>query len=86
MRVDMRRLIWTALGCKETKNIAVHEPNLLGLCAGANAIYAETGANPRDTASDTRGHRGLDMNDCRAMLWEAGFTGLLCGNRVLPLV
>jgi biotin synthase len=63
-----------ALGCKETKSIAVHEPNLLGLCAGANTIYAETGANPRDTASDTRGHRGLDMNDCRKMLREAGFT------------
>jgi biotin synthase len=61
------------LGCKETKSIAVHEPNLLGLCAGANTIYAETGANPRDTAADTRGHRGLDMNDCRKMLHEAGF-------------
>jgi biotin synthase len=61
------------LGCKETKSIAVHEPNLLGLCAGANTIYAETGANPRDSASDTQGHRGLDMNDCRKMLHEAGW-------------
>jgi biotin synthase len=61
------------LGCKETKSIAVHEPNLLGLCAGANAIYAETGSNPRDTAADTSGHRGLDVGDCRKMLWEAGF-------------
>jgi biotin synthase len=67
------------LGCKETQSIAVHEPNLLGLCAGANAIYAETGANPRDTVSDTKGHRGLDMNDCRKMLREAGFTGLIYG-------
>jgi biotin synthase len=75
-----------ALGCKETNSIAVHEPNLLGLCAGANTIYAETGANPRDTASDTKGHRGLDMNDCREMLCEAGFAGLLCGGQVLPLV
>jgi biotin synthase len=74
-----------AFGCKETSNIAVHEPNLLGLCAGANAIYAETGANPRDTAADTSGHRGLDMNDCRKMLFEAGFAGLLCGDKVLPL-
>jgi biotin synthase len=67
------------LGCKETKSIAVHEPNLLGLCAGANTIYAETGANPRDTVSDTKGHRGLDMNDCRKMLREAGFDGLIYG-------
>jgi biotin synthase len=67
------------LGCRETGSIAVHEPNLLGLCAGANSIYAETGANPRDTASDTRGRRGLDMDDCRKMLREAGFAGLTYG-------
>ncbi|HTY60637.1 MAG TPA: hypothetical protein VMG30_00100 [Acidobacteriota bacterium] len=73
------------LGCKETGNIAVHEPNLLGLCAGANAIYAETGSNPRDTAADTRGNRGMDMNGCRIMIREAGFTGLLSGDKVLPL-
>jgi biotin synthase len=75
-----------ALGSNETKSIAVHEPNLLGLCAGANAIYAETGANPRDTAADTAHHRGLDMNDCRNMLREAGFAGLLRGDgKTLPL-
>jgi biotin synthase len=68
------------LSCKETRSIAVHEPNLLGLCAGANAIYAETGSNPRDTASDTRGRRGLDMEDCRKMLRETGFTDLLYGD------
>ena len=49
------------MGCAETQNIAVHEPNLIGLTAGANVVYAETGANPRDSASDTSGHRGLDM-------------------------
>ena len=50
-----------------------------------NEVYAETGANPRDTASDTKGHRGLDMNDCREMLREAGFSGLLCGGKALPI-
>ena len=73
------------LGCKETKSICVHEANLLGLCAGANAIYAETGSNPRDTASDTEGKRGLSMRDCRSMLHEAGFTGLLYGDDAIPL-
>jgi biotin synthase len=34
------------LGCKKTQNIAVHEPNLLGLTSGANVVYAETGAKP----------------------------------------
>ncbi len=75
-----------SLGCEETKSIAVHEPNLLGLCAGANAVYAETGANPRDTAADTSGHRGTAIDDCRKMLYEAGFTGLLHGDgKVLML-
>lgn len=69
-----------ALGCPETKNIAVHEPNLLGLAAGANVVYAETGANPRDTQADTSGHRGLDMAACRKMLYEAGFTELQRGD------
>jgi biotin synthase len=64
------------LGCPETKNIAVHEPNLLGLTAGANVVYAETGANPRDTEADTSQSRGLDMAACRKMLYEAGFTEL----------
>ncbi len=65
----------------ETQSIAVHEPNLLGLVAGANTVYAETGANPRDTAAETSGHRGLDMHACREMLYEAGFDSLLFGDR-----
>lgn len=69
-----------SLGCAETKGIAVHEPNLLGLCAGANAVYAETGSNPRDTAAETAGRRGIDMDACRRMVYEAGFTALLHGD------
>lgn len=68
------------LGCPESRNIAVHEPNLLGLVAGANVVYAETGANPRDTNADTSAGRGLDMNACRKMLYEAGFSALLRGD------
>ncbi len=68
------------LGCPATKNIAVHEPNLLGLAAGANVVYAESGANPRDTQADTEKNRGLDMADCRKMLYEAGFAHLLRGD------
>jgi biotin synthase len=69
-----------SLGCPETKNIAVHEPNLLGLAAGANVVYAESGANPRDTDANTERNRGLDMADCRKMLYEAGFAHLLRGD------
>ena len=69
-----------SLNCPETKNIAVHEPNLLGLAAGANVVYAESGANPRDTDTNTEKNRGLDMAGCRKMLYEAGFTRLLRGD------
>jgi len=65
------------LACSETRSIAVHEPNLLGLGSGANTVYAETGANPRDTEQDTTGHRGRDIGACKQMLYEAGFTALL---------
>lgn len=68
------------LGCVQTQNIAVHEPNLLGLSAGANVVYAETGANPRDTQADTAENRGHDMAACRKMLYESGFDGLLRGD------
>lgn len=69
-----------ALGCSETGNIAVHEPNLLGLAAGANVVYAESGANPRDAKADTTGNRGMDMAACRRMLYEAGFAALQRGD------
>jgi len=64
------------LACPETKSIAVHEPNLLGLTAGANTVYAEAGANPRDLEKNTAGHRGRDISACRMMLYEAGFGNL----------
>ncbi|MHB1455279.1 MAG: biotin synthase BioB [Armatimonadota bacterium] len=72
-----------ALGSLETKSIAVHEPNLLGLRAGANSIYAESGANPRDLESDTAKGRGLDVDGCREMLYEAGFSHILRGDGAL---
>lgn len=68
------------LNCPQTRNIAVHEPNLIGLTSGANVVYAESGANPRDTEKDTAGHRGLDVAACRKMLYESGFTALCRGD------
>lgn len=69
-----------SLECLETKTIAVHEPNLLGLVSGANTIYAEAGANPRDESKNTEDGRGLDVNYCRKMLAEAGFSRVLMGD------
>ncbi|MEM4250311.1 MAG: radical SAM protein, partial [Candidatus Bathyarchaeia archaeon] len=52
-----------------------HEPNLPSLMAGANLVWAETGPNPRDICPDTSkmGGRGLTVQECRSLLWEAGF-------------
>ena len=68
------------LECQETKNIAIHEPNLIGLTSGANVVYAETGANPRDTEAETSVNRGLDMAGARKMLYEAGLCSLRRGD------
>ena len=48
-----------------------HEPNPPSLLAGANLIWAETGPNPRDTSRT--GGRGFSVEQCRRLLWEAGF-------------
>lgn len=59
-----------------------HEPNLPSLMAGANLIWAETGPNPRDTCLDTSGTggRGLTVQQCRSLLWEAGFKSSVQGD------
>lgn len=54
-------------------SIGVHEPNKLGITSGANAIYAETGSNPRDTKSETTGSHGLTIEACKQMYRECGF-------------
>lgn len=72
-----------SLACPDTKNIAVHEPNLIGLTSGANVVYAETGANPRDTEKDTSEHRGRDITACKTMLYEAGFEHIIASDKSL---
>lgn len=73
-------VVLATLNTPETTSIAVHEPNLLGLAAGANTVYAESGANPRDLAEDTSLSRGLDVKACKKMLYESGYTALMRGN------
>jgi biotin synthase len=72
-----------SLHCSETRCIGVHEPNLLGLLSGANAIYAETGANPRDMNKNTSGNRGRNIGDCKMMLYEAGFSSIVAPSKHL---
>lgn len=58
-------------------SIAIHEPDLLGLTAGANCVYAEYGVNPRDTELDTSKGRGFTAARCRAMLQDCEYTSLM---------
>ncbi|MBN2482818.1 MAG: radical SAM protein [Candidatus Omnitrophica bacterium] len=48
-----------------------HEPNVIGVAAGANLLWAEVGANPRDTKEETKGARGMSVLDCRKVFEEA---------------
>ncbi len=73
-------VVLASLGCVTTDNIAVHEPNLIGLTSGANVIYTESGANPRDEATDTSKKRGLDVAGARKMFYEAGFKAIRRGD------
>lgn len=61
----------------QLSSIAIHEPDLLGLSSGANCIYAEFEANPRDTDNNVCQHRGLSLTQCHAMLRDVGFTSLM---------
>lgn len=47
-----------------------HEPNALGAAAGANLVWAEMGANPRDNREKTEEGRGMTVQQCRAVLRE----------------
>jgi biotin synthase len=48
-----------------------HEPGVLGAAAGASLLWAETGANPRDTRERTEEGRGFSVERCRGILGEA---------------
>ena len=50
-----------------------HEVTQMTLLAGVNQLYAEYGANPRDTASQTEKNRGFSVQQAQNMLWEAGY-------------
>lgn len=59
------------LAMRPARAMCVHEPDELCLMAGANQLYAECGANPRDTVSETSAGRGFSVQDARAMLRKA---------------
>ncbi len=48
-----------------------HEPNELGVYAGANLVWAEVGSNPRDTEAETV--RGWTVDRCRELYHECNW-------------
>jgi biotin synthase len=56
-----------------SRSMNVHEPVQMALLAGVNQLYAEAGANPRDTKSNTEKGRGFTPNKAWDMLWEGGY-------------
>ncbi|WP_243454400.1 radical SAM protein [Desulfosporosinus fructosivorans] len=50
-----------------------HEVTQMTLIAGVNQLYAEYGANPRDTEVQTEKNRGFSVTQAWNMLWEAGY-------------
>lgn len=56
-----------------SRSMNVHEPIEVALMAGVNQLYAEVGANPRDTDSHTEQSRGFNPVAAWKMLQEFGF-------------
>jgi biotin synthase len=56
---------------RATRGNCTHEPCALGTAAGANLLWAEMGANPRDDREKTEEHRGKDVRYCREVFLES---------------
>ncbi|GAB6156311.1 radical SAM protein [Desulfosporosinus burensis] len=48
-----------------------HEPNGMGVLAGASILWAEEGSNPRDVREQT--HRGYSVEGCQTILREGNW-------------
>ena len=56
------------------KAMSIHEPRKMPLLAGVNQLYAEYGANPRDTDSKTEANRGFGIKSVQNMLLAAEYS------------
>lgn len=56
-----------------SRSMNVHEPIKLAMLAGVNQLYAEVGANPRDTDSHTEQGRGFNPYGAWELLREFGY-------------
>jgi biotin synthase len=62
------------LTVRPTRSMNVHEVTEMSLLAGINQLYAEAGANPRDTDDNTENNRGFNTAALRKMLENSGYT------------
>jgi len=69
----------------EVPGNCTHEPNVIGIAAGANVIWAESGSNPRDIESDTKGKRGMTVQQCRELFQEAEWKFLAGPSKLFTL-
>ena len=63
----------TRLVSKPHRGMNTHETIPCSLLGGVNQLYAESGANPRDTQSETEKNRGLTPTKVRALLLDAEY-------------
>lgn len=63
----------TNIVVQPSRSMNAHEPIQMSLLAGINQLYAELGANPRDTANETSSSRGFTPNMAWDMLSEADY-------------
>lgn len=56
------------------RSMNVHEVTEMSFLAGVNQLYAEAGANPRDTDDNTENNRGYTVLSTRKLLENSGYT------------
>lgn len=58
---------------RPARSMNVHEVSEMSILAGINQLYAEAGANPRDTAENTENNRGYNIQAIRKLLENSGY-------------
>ncbi|MDR3219487.1 MAG: radical SAM protein [Dysgonamonadaceae bacterium] len=58
---------------RPTRSMNVHEVTEMSILAGINQLYAEAGANPRDTDDNTENNRGYTVSSTRKLLENSGY-------------
>jgi len=63
----------TRIVTRPKRSMNAHETTQMSLICGVNQLYAEYGANPRDSISNTEHSRGLTVENVRQLLIDAEY-------------